>query len=206
VVRTIALLVCGLTPLFSQTSPVPYAPNSDGPGPTFSNVTATNPLPGRYSSIQKVDFRNLKPLKNGRYRENGDGSHYVEVLNKVYYLDTSTSNDQAALVLYSWSDAGGSSSQGGIAQVFRIRGGTLRSTQKIGWDTHFSAGQPFVTFDPMQNSLVIRSAHYILGDAHCCVSAMDVVTFRWDGVGFAQTDLQTELSQYGKKEGKQLPR
>jgi hypothetical protein len=206
VVRTIALLVCGLTLLFSQTSPVPYAPNSDGPGPTFSNETATNSLPGRYSSIQKVDFRNLKPLKNGRYRENGDGVHYSEELDKVYYLRSPTSNGQTALVLYSWFDVGGSSSQGGVAQVFRIVNSTLQSTQKIGWDTHFQAGVPFVAFDQTADTLVSRSAHYIPGDAHCCVSAMDVVTFRWDGGVFVQADLRTELSAYGKKEGKQLPR
>lgn len=127
-------------------------------------------------------------------------------MDEVYYLGSATPNGQAALVVYSWFDAGGSSSQGGIAQVFRIMSGALRSTQKISWDTHFQAGQAFVTFDRSNNMLVIRSAHYIPGDAHCCVSAMDVVTFHWDGAVFVQADLQTELSEYGKKEGKQLPR
>ena len=35
---------------------------------------------------------------------------------------------------------------------------------------------------------------------------MDVVTFRWDGNRFIQTGIQTELSEYGKKEGKALPK
>ncbi len=35
---------------------------------------------------------------------------------------------------------------------------------------------------------------------------MDVVTFRWDGAAFVQEGLQTELSEYGEKEGKRLPR
>jgi hypothetical protein len=204
-IRAITLLICGLTTLFSQTSPIPYAPNSDGPGPTFSAETSTTSFPGKYSSIQKVDFRNLKPLKNGRYQAHEGGSHYTEELDNVYYLDSPTSNGQAVLVVYSWFDAGGSSSQGGTAQIFRIVSGTLRSTQKISWDAHFDAGQPFVSFDRNTNTLVIRSAHYIPGDAHCCVSAMDVVTYRWDGADFVQKDLRTELSGYGKRSGKELP-
>jgi len=35
---------------------------------------------------------------------------------------------------------------------------------------------------------------------------MDIVTFRWDGVRFAQSGIQTELSEYGKREGKTLHR
>jgi hypothetical protein len=203
--RVVALLFFGLTSLCSQISPVPYAPDSDGPGPTFTNETITSAFPSRYSSLRQIDFRNLKPLKNGRYRRDERGVHYSEQLDDVYYLGGPTSNDQVALVLYSWFSAGGSSSQGDVAQVFRIVNGTLRSIQKIGWDTHFQAGQPFVTFDGSANTLIIRSAHYIPGDAHCCVSAMDVVSFRWDGAAFVQADLQTELSEYGKKEGKRLP-
>lgn len=104
-IRPTTLLVRGLTTLFSQTSPVPYAANSD--------------------------FRNLKPMKNGRYLVDEDGSHYSEELDTVYYLNSPTLKGQAALVLYSWFDAGGSSSQGGIAQVFRIVDGTLQFTQEI---------------------------------------------------------------------------
>jgi len=62
------------------------------------------------------------------------------------------------------------------------------------------------SFDAAKNELVIRSAHYVPGDAHCCVSAMDVVTLRWDGVRFVPVGIQTELSDYGKEAGKTLPR
>jgi hypothetical protein len=202
VIRAAAFCLLGLPALFSQTSLVPYAPNSDGPGPTFSNEIVAAAFRGRYSSIRKVDFRNLKPLKNGHYRE--DGGRYAQELDKIDYL--ASPNGEAALVLYSWFSVGGSSSQGGIARVFSIVGRSLRATQEIGWDTHFQAGQPFVTFDGDTNTLLIRSAHYIPGDAHCCVSAMDIVTFRWNGKAFVESDLQTVLSEYGKKEGKILPR
>jgi hypothetical protein len=159
VTRFVSLLLFGLTGLCSQTSPVPYAPNSDGPGPTFTNETITSEFPGRYSSVRQVDFRNLKPLKNGRYRKDEGGVHYSEQLDKVYYLVSPMPKDQVALVLYSWFSAAGSSSQGDVAQVFRIVDGTLRSIQKISWDTHFQAGQPIVAFDASTSTLLIRSAH-----------------------------------------------
>ncbi len=203
--RLLAFISLILASAFGQTSRVPYAQNSDGPGPTFTSEIAESPFPGRYSAIHKVDSRNLKPMKNSRYRMNEDGIHYSEEVDSVYYLDSTSPGGQAALVLYTWFSVGGSSSQGAVAQVFRTLNGTLRSTQKITWDTHFQAGQPNVAFDTSTKTLVIRSAHYIPGDSHCCVSAMDVVTFRWDGTAFVKADFQTELSEYGKKEGKTLP-
>jgi hypothetical protein len=146
-------------------------------------------------------------LKNGRYKEGELASRYSIDLDAVHYFSTSSSsNGEAALILLSESYGGGSSVNNGIAQVFVFSDRQLRSVQKIDWDTHFDAGQPYVSFAPRTKTLVIRSAHYIPGDAHCCVSAMDVVTFRWDGRRFAQVDLRTELSEYGKEEGKTLPK
>ena len=214
--RQLALLFLQVAVAFSQKSQVPYAPNSDGPGPTFTSENISLSYEGTYSSIRKVDFRNLrspifdvdgKPagkisFKNGRYKSNDPGDHYSVGLESVYYL----SNGVSALALYSWSDAGGSSSQGGTARVFTLSDGHLRSVQKIDWDTHFQAGQPTDSFDRTTNTLTIRSAHYIPGDAHCCVSAIDIVTFRWDGAHFVQSGIQTELSEYGKRDGKTLPR
>ena len=192
--RQPAILFLLAVAAFGQTSRVPYAAGSDGPGPTFTISDVSLPYPGYYSSIRKVDFRNIKipffdersfSLKNGHYKHDEPGAHWSFDLDSVYYLSTSpSSKGSSALVLYSWFAAGGSSSQGGTAQVFTVSDGHLRSVQKIDWDTHFHAGQPTDSFDPGTNTLVIRSAHYIPGDAHCCVSAMDIVSFRWDGTRF----------------------
>ena len=220
-IRQVTLLSVLLTAAFGQTSQVPYAAYGDGTGPTFSNSQAGQSYPGSYSSIRQVNFRNFrvpvfdaagKPagsisFKNGRYKSDEPGSNYAEELDSIHYLKgSSSSRGGSALVLYSWNDGGGSSSQGGSATVFTVTNGRLRSVQEIGWDTHFHAGQPTDSFDPGTRTLVIRSSHYIPGDAHCCVSAMDVVTFRWDGTRFLQTGIQTELSEYGKSERKTLPR
>ena len=89
--------------------------------------------------------------------------------------------------------------------MFTLSGRRLQAVQEIGWDKQVQTDQPTESFDASTSTLVIRSAHYIPGDAHCCVSAMDVVTFRWDGTRFVQAGLQTVLSEYGKNEGKTLP-
>ena len=218
--RQLAFLFLLVAAAFGQESRVSYAAGGDGPGPTFTVENASLSYPGSYSSIRKVDFRNFrvsffgpagKPvesfaLKNGHYKHDEPANQLLIDLVSIYYFSTSrSSKGSSALVLYSWFSVGGSSSQGGTAQVFTVSDGQLRSVQKINWDTHFQAGQPTDSFDAGTRTLVIRSAHYIPGDAHCCVSAMDIVSFRWDGTRFVQTSIQTELSEYGKSEGKKLP-
>ena len=219
--RQLALLFLLVANAFSQKSQVLYAPNSDGAGPSFTIENASLSYRGSYSSIRKVDFRNFTlplfdqdekstgrlSLNNGHYKHDEANAHFSMDLDSIYYLSTfPSSKGGSALVLYSWFSAGGSSSQGGTARVFTVLDGRLQSVQKIDWDTHFQAGQPTDSFDPSTNTLVIRSAHYIPGDAHCCVSAVDIVAFRWDGTRFVQSSIQTELSEYGKREGKTLPR
>ena len=146
-------------------------------------------------------------LSNAHYRHD-EPDHLSMDLESVYYLDRSRSlNEEFALLLFSWFAVGGTSSQGGIAQVFTLSNGHLRVIQEMGWDTHFEPGaQPTDSFDARTSTLLVRTAHEIPGDALCCISAMDVVRLKWDGTRFVQTSLETELSEYGKREGKRLPR
>jgi hypothetical protein len=111
-----------------------------------------------------------------------------------------------ALVILSWFAAAGSSTQGGNAKVFNVSGDRLCVVQEIDWDTRFETDKPTDSFDPSTNDLVIRSAHFIPEDARCCVSAVDMVTLRWNGTEFVPAGLQTELSVYGKSRRKTLPK
>jgi hypothetical protein len=180
---------------------------------TFTDRQVSIAYPGSYASIQRVNFRNFTfhtfnddiPLKNGRYKLDEPLNHFAAQLESRHYLGKSIPKRESVLVLLSWFAVGGSSSQGGIAQVFTLTDGHLLLVQDMDWDTQFDAGQPTVSFDANTKTLVIRTAHYIPGDAHCCVSATDVISLRWNGANFIQTDIQTELSQYGKREGKTLP-
>jgi hypothetical protein len=71
--------------------------------------------------------------------------------------------------------------------------------------TQFQTKQSRFSFDPVTDTVVIRTAHYLPDDAHCCVSALDVVTLRWNGTQFEEIGFRTELSDYGKAERKTLP-
>ena len=186
-----------------MSSPVPYCTQCDGSEPTYSSRQFRQSYIGAYSSIRNVDFLNLKVRAHRNQHHNNDDpeDHYSEKPSSVFYL-----GGDAAIVLNSWTDGGGSSSQGMFATVFTLEKRRVHSVQTIAWDTHFQAGGPTESFDPATNTFTIRSAHYIPGDSHCCVSAMDVVTFRWNGSHLIQTAIQTELSDYGKSEGTILPR
>ncbi len=214
------LLPLVVVSVFAQTSYVPYAPNSDGPGPTFAIKRVRDCYPGSVSSMRTIDFRNFKflnfgadgkpsggyALKNGHFQRDAKFDHFSFDFDSIHYLPARTRSVASSALVVSWSAVGGSSSQGGNAKVFNLSANRLCVVQEIDWDTHFQAGQPTDSFDPSTSTLVIRSAHYITGDAHCCVSAMDVVTLRWDGTQFAPAPIQTELSDYGKTQGKTLPR
>jgi len=164
--------------------------------------------PGRFRALHRVNFRDLPlfvssggpaepyvlPLHKGRYEYRGgfaEGFESVE-LEKVNYLgkDAET-NDEFALVLYSHTVAGGSSNTNGIANVVERSSGALRVIQQIGWDEHFQP--PGGWYSRLRNSvLTIRSARYLDGDAHCCISGMDTVTLHWTGSKFVQTGIVTE--------------
>jgi hypothetical protein len=205
------VMVCSLA---GQTSHVPYDPINGYPSFTDQQLDYT--YKGFYTSIRAVDFRNFTfragvpggpfTLKNGSYKHDDPYYHSAITLESVDYLGRPKSTQpQSALVMVSWLEGAGSSSGGGTALVFTVSNNRLRLTQAIGWDTHFQTKERTESFDPGTDTLVVRTAHYIPGDAHCCVSAMDVITLHWNGTRFAQTDFKTELSEYGKAEGKTLP-
>lgn len=53
-------------------------------------------------------------------------------------------------------------------------------------------------------TMVVRSAHYLPGDAHCCVSAMEVIALKGNGSAFEESARRVELTDYGRREGKTL--
>ena len=198
------ICLCVAACAFAQKSSVPYATNGDSTGPTFAVQTESSIFPGSYRSIRSVDFRNLNngrvSLRNGHYERNEDFDHYAVDLDSLVYFSSS-----AALVVYSWSEVAVSSESGAYAVVFTLSNGRLHSVQSINWETHSAGPRPTWSFEPKSSTFVVRSDHYMPGDAHCCISAVDVVTFHWDGKQFTQTGIKTELSDYGKGQGRTLP-
>ena len=202
----------------AQTSPVPY----DGDyGPTFDMRSYTYVYPNSYPSIHDVDFKNLKvtfgndkngrpdlsQLRNGEWRVNGPfGSYNSICLKGVHILGSAEPGREYALTVFGEEDMGANPTFGGIAEVFELAGKRLRVTQIIDWDINYGGPWgPLDDFDLMDSTLTIHSAHYRTVDARKYASAIDVVTFHWDGRAFAQAAIRTELSDYGKEKRKVPP-
>ena len=219
------IIVCALWPvplqvssLLAQTSPVPY----DGLyGPSFHLRPYSYVYPNSYQSIRDVDFENLKmalgndkngrpmltQLRNGKWRVGGRFVSYNSIgLQAVHFLDSSEPGREYALTVFGEEDVGANPSFYGIAEVFELAEKHLRVTQIIDWDINY--GGPWGTlddFDAKDSTLTIHSAHYRTVDARKRASAIDVVTYRWDGRAFGQTAIQTELLNNGRLKPKASP-
>jgi hypothetical protein len=194
---------------------VPYDPNL---GPSFSEVSLNHLYTSEYERIDAVDFRNLavhiyddrgKPerklnLKNGRYESRDNQGFETVKLDAIHYVPGEDPTRQYAVVLYTWFYGGGSSNTDGVAQVFELIDHRLTIKQQLQWDEHFDTGKPYASFNVKSATLIVRTAHYLPSDAHCCVSALDVITLRWNGSRFVRKSIRTELSSYGIRAGKKI--
>ena len=217
----LAALAFGLSVTSTPQSALLRPVESDAPGLTFGVRPPGFSYGKKYRSIRTVDFRNFTmisfdpagrllaevALRKGHYELTEElFRDSVDILGIHYLRRSGGSNPVSALVLSSWWAAGGSSSQFSQAGIFALQGGALRVIQEFSWDTHFTPDGPTESFDPLTQTLVVRSAHRLNGDAHCCVSAQDAVTFRWNGNQFVLASVNTQLTDFGKSEGKALPR
>jgi len=203
--------------LLAQAPSVPYAQFF---GPDFDNVHVDRSYPGSYESIRKADFRNMRLIvfdqtgktdtvlqfKNGTHQSKTKSEVDEAKLEEVAYLTSEgAAGPEYALVIFHWMSVSGAADADGYAQVFELTGHSLRVIQQLRWNAQFETKEKY-TFDAATKTLIARSAHYLEGDAHCCISAMDVFTLRWNGSAFVQAAVLTELSDYGKREGKTLPK
>lgn len=152
-----------------------------------------------YKSFEEIDLKNFvihtflknKHLICGKLT----GDHWeaieeggIDALDfvRAYALPSSDENSKYLLVILKQFSAYGSSESDHYAQVWRLRDGKLSVEQQISYNTHFSDdGDSFERFSRKDNSLQVRSSHYLDHDAHCCISAYDKLTFRWDGKEYA---------------------
>ncbi len=196
-------------PLFGQSS-VPYAAEI---GSLFSDGSFDDSYPGEYRSIRSVDFRNFtlrfidkdgKPtgtarLRNGKYERKETLQFESIELESLYYL-----SPEYALVVYSFFSAGGSSNTNGVAMLFSVSNRRLRQTQELNWDEHFATQAPFYSFDPMTKTFVVRSSPLSAWRRPllCLGCRRHYFALGWNSLH--QTELRTELSDYGKSETKKL--
>ncbi len=211
----IILVVLCVPQLNGQASRVPYDPDF---GPGFWDLYPNYFYPGIHKSMKDVDFEDsamlvfgkgggidLKAgLHKGQFERTVKTGYDSVKLDAVYNLPAGGSITEYAVVLCTWFSARGSSATTGIAQVFELREGRLMLVQQLEWDEHVETNRPFAVFDPASYRLIICVAHYLPGDSHCCVSAVDVVTLRWSKSKFIRKTVRTDLSEYGISAGKKI--
>ena len=208
-----ALISLAKTP--PQSREVPYEFEM---GPTWYEIALDFMYPKNYKEIKDVNFQDIElhifnahgravtvaRLSHGEFASRNGFSSETIKLDSIQYQASGEPGREFALALLTQFFAGGSGNTQGIAQVFQLREQHLTLLQQIDWDEHFDWGRPYAAFDEESGMLVVRSTHYLPGDAHCCVSAMDVVTFRWKGGRFEKSATSVELTDYGSREGKKL--
>ena len=189
-------------------------------GFTLEEDSSTYVYPNTFNDLREVDFKDLPirvvyghgklffmaRLKGGSYEKlDRQNTVYDKVkLESVHYLSAKKSGVQYAMLICKWLTASGSSNEYGVAQIFKLVDRRLTLVQQLLWDEHFSSHQPYESFDQKADTLVVRTAHYVSQDGHCCASAVDVVTLKWDGARFMRKSINSEPSDNGMKAGKQL--
>ncbi|MCL5288555.1 MAG: hypothetical protein M1453_11265 [Acidobacteria bacterium] len=173
-----------------------------------------------FRSLPEIEFKNFtffdfdgkgQPrvafnLKDGSYERGEERSSVSCWLGGVHLLGKDAGGAEQAVALFDAVFIGGSSSNTGYAQVLELANGQLRVVYQISFDTDGLRGELEgwrSKYEPAKKALTIRASHYMPGDAHCCISAIDVVTFRWTGKEFVRQSVKTEPSEYGKKKAEE---
>ncbi len=207
-----------VSPLLAQTTKVPYGPD----GPSFHLKSYSYVYPNRYQSIHDVDFENLKTafgndengkpwliqLRHGGWRVGGRFVSYNSIcLKGVHILGSAEPGREYALTVFEEEDMGANPTFSGIAEVFELADKRLRATQLIDWDLRYGGPEGSLDdFDEKDNTLTIRAPHYRSGDYYKHPSALDIVSYHWDGRAFGQTFIQTELLNNARPKPRGFPR
>jgi len=160
---------------------------------------------GRYQSLAGVDVKNFvihsfegkRHLICGKLKAGYWESHDDLALNSLrfvnsYFLPSSDPKSEFLLVILEYYGVGGSSDSSGIAQVWKLRDSALSIQQQIDYNTHFGGAETYQKFSPEDHQFAVRSSHYLPGDAHCCISAYDELTFRWTGAEYQLARIETK--------------
>jgi hypothetical protein len=140
------------------------------------------------SSLRDLDFQNFTLFwyRNGKreptaHLENGNftrrdetvGGEYV-TLDLVKVLEVG----QYAVIDVSWRNCGGSCSESGLVQVFKLQSAHPTVVEQINYGRH--AAGCGATFDGASGILTVtgRSSE---PSPNCCPKSLDVMTFEWDG-------------------------
>ena len=159
----------------------------------------------RYQSFAGADVKNFvihsfggkRHLICGKLKAGYWESHEDLALNSLrlinsYPLPSSDPKLEFLLVIFEYNGVSGSSDSSGIVQVWKLSGSHLLIQQQIEYNTHFGGAGAYQKFSPEDQHLAVRASHYLPGDAHCCISAYDELTFHWTGSEYRLARIETK--------------
>jgi hypothetical protein len=175
------------------------SPEGDDEGGDYSITQPNFVYRGEYPQLQHLNFENFVlhtfdeknrhnicgKLHGGFWKDEEKNHVGMESLtwDDEHPLSTGNSSIQYVVVLFDYFGVGGSSESDGYAQVWSLQDKKLIIVQQIQFNTHFTSDDWYFAFDKNRQLLTVRASHYLPGDAHCCISAFDELTFRWqDGL------------------------
>ena len=186
--RYISLFLASL-PLIGQS--LPYESSR---GASYHQTDSISARYGRCAEGKRPDFPNMtfslfedpvKLVKGRMSKTETEDGHFLGSVSvdlvSVHPLPHGDGRERYWLVLLFVESVGGSTSQSYTAQVFRCGNGELRVVQQIAWDARTSPRKSPVSIDLQTGDLRFATSHYQPGDAHCCVSAQDEVSYDWRG-------------------------
>ncbi len=194
--KMIALLAFCLS-LASQkvqiVNPQPYG-DPDWDGPEYSITQPNFTYRSEYQKLQDIDYRNFvlhtfdekgrhlicAQLKGGYWEANDRFGLETLRWRRSFPLSGESGLPEYVLVVFDEWEAHGSSDGDGYAQVWRLQDKKLTIVQQIQFNTHFGEEKPVFAFKKRSGMLTVRASHYLPGDSHCCISAVDDLTFRWE--------------------------
>jgi hypothetical protein len=191
-------------------NPKPY---DESIGADYSITQPNFTYRGEFSHSQDIDYENFVlhtfdkrnrhevcgQLHNGLWEDRDKDLGGMESLTwgHAYPLRSDSPAVQYMQAYFTYFGVGGSSDSDGYAQVWRLQGKKLTVVQQIQFNTHFDGPRPVLIFKLPGEKLTVRASHYLPGDPHCCISAFDELTFRWEDGLFKLVKKETKPTLTG---------
>jgi hypothetical protein len=194
-----------------EINPQPYGGEVSGPG--YSILRPDFTYNKEFASSAEIDFRNFVlhtfdekgrhficgQLKGGYWEARDRFGLETLRWRRSFPLSSESGLPEYVLVVFDEWGASGSSDGDGYAQVWRLQDKKLTIVQQIQFNTHFGEEKPAFAFKKQFEMLTVRASHYLPGDSHCCISAVDDLTFRWEDGLFKLVKRETKPNHIGAR-------
>jgi|SRR5208282_112676 len=192
-----------------EINPQPYGGEKPGPGYSISRPDFT--YNKEFASFAEIDFKTFVvhtfdekgrhficgQLKGGYWETNDRFGLETLRWRRSFPLSDESELPEYVLVVFDEWGASGSSDGDGYAQVWRLQDKRLTIVQQIQFNTHFGEEKPVYVFKKQSGMLTVRASHYLPGDPHGRISAVDDLTFRWEDGLFELVKIETKPNNIG---------